>query len=69
MNNSTVEKYHEMRGVASNMAESITELNAKYEAMLPKLEIIDKLDRKVTHLEKLSYAIDAYSKRLGMCNS
>ncbi len=65
MNNTTAEKYHEMRQVAANTAESISELNAKYEQILPKLEIIDKLDRKVTHLEKLAYAIDSYSKRLG----
>lgn len=65
MNNTTAEKYHEMRLVAGKTAESIGELNAKYEQILPKLEIIDKLDRKVTHLEKLAYAIDSYSKRLG----
>ena len=65
MNNATVEKYHEMRQIACNMVNNIAELNVKYEQMLPKLEIIDKLDRKVAHLEKLAYAIDAYSKRLG----
>lgn len=65
MNNCTVEKYHEMTSMAKNIVENVAELNAKYESLLPKLSIIDKLDKKVTQLEKLAYAIDAYSKRLG----
>ena len=65
MNNVTVEKYHEMTKMAQNIEHNVTELNRKYQTILPKLEIIDKLDKKVTQLEKLAYAIDAYSKRLG----
>ena len=65
MNNVTIEKYHDISSIAENITNGIEDLNKKYEQMLPKLEIIDKLDRKVSHLEKLTYAIDAYSKRLG----
>lgn len=67
MNNATAEKYQAMTKVAANVAQNIGELNEKYERLLPKLEIIDKLDKKVTGLEKMAYAIDAYSKRLGKC--
>lgn len=66
MNNFTMEKFQGMTQIAKQIQEENRDLNDRYRKLLPKLEIIDKLDRKVTRLEKMAYAIDAYSKRLGM---
>ncbi|KAH9501666.1 Alpha-(1,6)-fucosyltransferase, variant 3 [Dermatophagoides farinae] len=66
MNNFTMEKFQGMTQIAQQIQEENRDLNDRYRKLLPKLEIIDKLDRKVTRLEKMAYAIDAYSKRLGM---
>lgn len=59
------QQYHGMKDTAENVLQMITELDKKYEQMSDKLKIIDKLDSKVTRIEKMAYAIDAYSKRLG----
>nr|XP_046916693.1 biogenesis of lysosome-related organelles complex 1 subunit 2-like [Dermatophagoides farinae] len=64
MNNFTMEKFQGMTQIAQQIQEENRDLNDRYRKLLPKLEIIDKLDRKVTRLEKMAYAIDAYSKRL-----
>ena len=66
MNNCTMEKFQGMTQIAQQIQEENRDLNNRYQQLLPKLEIIDKLDRKVTRLETMAYAIDAYSKRLGM---
>nr|XP_027200310.1 biogenesis of lysosome-related organelles complex 1 subunit 2-like [Dermatophagoides pteronyssinus] len=64
MNNCTMEKFQGMTQIAQQIQEENRDLNNRYQQLLPKLEIIDKLDRKVTRLETMAYAIDAYSKRL-----
>lgn len=66
MNNCTMENFQGMTQIAQQIQEENRDLNNRYQQLLPKLEIIDKLDRKVTRLETMAYAIDAYSKRLGM---
>ncbi|OTF79098.1 biogenesis of lysosome-related organelles complex 1 subunit 2-like protein, partial [Euroglyphus maynei] len=65
MNNCTMEKFQQMTQITREIQEENCHLNNRYQQLIPKLEIIDKLDRKVTRLETMAYAIDAYSKRLG----
>lgn len=65
MNNCTAEKYRDLTHLTQKVSKNLIDLNKKYEMMKPKLDLIDKLDKKVTRLEKMAYAIDAYSKRLG----
>ena len=65
MNTVTGEKFKEISCTGQNVIQSMNELNEKFTTILPKLELIDQLDKKVEHLEKLAYAIDSYSKRLG----
>ncbi|UXI14487.1 alpha1 6 fucosyltransferase [Sarcoptes scabiei] len=64
MNNCTAEKYRDLTHLTQKVSKNLIDLNKKYEMMKPKLDLIDKLDKKVTRLEKMAYAIDAYSKRL-----
>ena len=65
MNTVTEEKYKDITKSGENVVQSMKDLNEKFVSILPKLGLIDQLDKKVEHLEKLAYAIDAYSKRLG----
>ncbi len=66
MNKITTNKYKELSQITSNVSKSVDQMNDKYKTLLPNLQLIDKLEEKVTKLEEMAYAIDAYSKRLGL---
>ncbi|XP_022199054.1 biogenesis of lysosome-related organelles complex 1 subunit 2 [Nilaparvata lugens] len=64
MNQATITKYSDMRQIAGNVAQSMSELNEKYKTLKPFLDQIDQIDDSVTKLEQAAYKLDAYSKRL-----
>lgn len=65
MNKVTLEKYQAMNGTVGEVLANVDEINTRYNELMPKLAVIDRIDKKVAGLEKMAYAIDAYSKRLG----
>jgi hypothetical protein len=66
MNKLTTNKYKELSQITFNVSKNVDQMNDKYKTLLPNLQLIDKLEEKVTKLEEMAYAIDAYSKRLGL---
>lgn len=64
MNRVTATKYADMRGLSDQVKKSLIDLETNYARMIPFLEKIDGLERKVVQLEELAYAVDNYSKRL-----
>ncbi|KAL1491272.1 hypothetical protein ABEB36_011892 [Hypothenemus hampei] len=64
MNRATIAKYSDMKHIANNISKNVTELNSKYELLLPLLEQIDQIEDSVMKLEQAAYKLDAYTKRL-----
>lgn len=64
MNRATAAKYSELRGQSEEVKKSLADLDANYARMIPFLEKMDGLEKKVVRLEELAYAVDGYSKRL-----
>lgn len=66
MNQATTAKYKQMLTQTSQIRSNLEQIDIEYEQVLPKLSLIDKLDGRVSKLEKMAYSMDAYSKRLGL---
>jgi len=64
MNRATIAKYSDMKHIAVNVSKSVTELNEKYDSLLPLLQQIDQIEDSVIKLEQAAYKLDVYSKRL-----
>ncbi|XP_023338685.1 biogenesis of lysosome-related organelles complex 1 subunit 2 [Eurytemora carolleeae] len=64
MNRVTLTKYSDMRQITTNIDKGVSELNKKYENLLPYLDQIDQIDESISRLEQAAYKLDAYSKRL-----
>lgn len=64
MNRTTAAKYTELRGLSDQVKRSLVDLDTNYARMIPFLEKMDGLEKKVVRLEELAYAVDSYSKRL-----
>nr|CAG4645949.1 EOG090X0J9J [Lynceus sp. MCZ IZ 141354] len=64
MNKVTASKYGDLRQVAAGVANSLTDMNLRYEGLKPILDQIDHIEDSVTKLEQAAYKLDAYSKRL-----
>lgn len=70
MNGATATKYSEMRTRSEQLKQSLLDLETNYARIIPFLEKVDGLEKKVVQLEELAYAVDNYSKRLeGRCKS
>lgn len=65
MNSMSSEKYQGLNVTLGEVVNNVANMNKTYEELLSKLALVDRLDKKVTGLEKMAYALDAYSKRLG----
>ncbi|KAF5288850.1 hypothetical protein FQA39_LY03729 [Lamprigera yunnana] len=64
MNRATITKYSDMKHIALNIANSMGELNQKYNSLQPYLDQIDQIEDSIAKLEQAAYKLDAYSKRL-----
>ncbi|XP_018576052.1 biogenesis of lysosome-related organelles complex 1 subunit 2 isoform X1 [Anoplophora glabripennis] len=64
MNQATITKYSDMKHLAVNINKSLSELNDKYNSLIPLLQQIDQIEDSVVKLEQAAYKLDAYSKRL-----
>lgn len=65
MNIITSEKYKSLNASLGEIIDELANMDKAYKELMPKLALVDKLDMKVTGLEKMAYSLDAYSKRLG----
>ncbi|XP_043834267.1 biogenesis of lysosome-related organelles complex 1 subunit 2-like [Dromiciops gliroides] len=64
MNKLTSLKYLEMKHIAVNISRNLKDLNQKYAALCPYLDQITLTEEQVAALEKATYKLDAYSKKL-----
>ena len=64
MNRATTAKYVDMKTTGANIAKALNELNEKYAAIAPQLELIDEVETSVGQLEEAASKLDAYSKAL-----
>jgi biogenesis of lysosome-related organelles complex 1 subunit 2 len=64
MNRRTAVKYSQVKEVAQGLNNSLVDLEVNYARILPYLDKVDVLERKISRLEELAYSVDNYSKRL-----
>lgn len=64
MNRTTASKYSDLRARCHQLKGSMLDLETNYARIIPFLEKVDGLEKKVGQLEELAYAVDNYSKRL-----
>lgn len=64
MNLVTAEKFSKMSLTGDSVATTQEQLRKQYAQLEPYLAAVDTLDEKVTRLEEMAYAVDAYTKRL-----
>lgn len=64
MNRKTALKYSQVKDVADGLNISLNDLEVNYARVMPYLDKVDVLEKKVSRLEELAYSVDNYSKRL-----
>ncbi|XP_072164638.1 biogenesis of lysosome-related organelles complex 1 subunit 2-like [Diadema setosum] len=64
MNHVTAKKYADMRNIALQIGDSMSDLQEKYQSLQPYLDQIDQVEESVASLEQAAFRLDAYSKRL-----
>ncbi|XP_077296573.1 biogenesis of lysosome-related organelles complex 1 subunit 2-like [Arctopsyche grandis] len=64
MNRLTLSKYSDIHRITKNVATTTSKMEAISQTLSPHLHKIDEIERAVLNLEKMAFAIDAYSKKL-----
>ncbi|XP_036608797.1 biogenesis of lysosome-related organelles complex 1 subunit 2-like [Trichosurus vulpecula] len=57
-------KYLEIKDITVNISRNLKDLNGKYAALQPYLDLITLIEEQVAALKQAAYKLDAYSKKL-----
>ncbi|XP_077302129.1 biogenesis of lysosome-related organelles complex 1 subunit 2-like [Arctopsyche grandis] len=64
MNHLTLSKYTDIHRITGNISTTVNRMDKIHQSLAPHIYKIEEIEQAVLKLEKMAYAIDAYSKKL-----